>query len=318
MGWTHVVLLAGCLGVAYVATVQRAALQPVAWILQHAAGQEIEDMWAYVAPDGETITFSRTVDRGRTYELLVTDRRGKTPRPFLSAPPAGNLTRGAWSRPHARLAFSASRPDGRNDVYVTDTSGRDVQRVPIQDVPGMTYPSWMPDGRSFVGVYYGSSGGRLGTSRLYRVDVATGKSEALTSPAAFLVGMPTVSPDGELIAFAGQRNQAKGYDQTTNQIWVMSIGGQPREISAGQGRQPDWSPDGRWLAFTSNRGDSQGRHAVFIVQPSGENLMQLTDYPWNPQHPVWSPDGKWILFTVRGGVDKGSGLARITVPELPR
>jgi Tol biopolymer transport system component len=93
-------------------------------------------MWAYVAPDGETITFSRTVEGGRTYELLVTDRRGKTPRPFLSAPPAGNLTRGAWSRPHARFAFSASRPDGRNDVYVTDASGRDVQRVPLQDVPG--------------------------------------------------------------------------------------------------------------------------------------------------------------------------------------
>jgi hypothetical protein len=45
----------------------------------------------------------------------------------------------------------------------------------------------MPDGRSFVAVYYGAFGGRLGTSRLYRVDVATGKSEALTSPAEFLV-----------------------------------------------------------------------------------------------------------------------------------
>jgi Tol biopolymer transport system component len=38
---------------------------------------------------------------------------------------------------------------------------------------------------------------------------------------------------------------------------------------------------------------------VFIVQPTGESLIQLTDYPWNAQHPVWSPDGKWILVTVR-------------------
>jgi Tol biopolymer transport system component len=312
-----ILILAGCLSVAHVATVQRTSLQPVEWILQHAADQGIEDMWTYVAPDGETITFSRTVD-GRTWRLLVTDRLGTTPRPFLSAPPAGSLTRGAWSRPHARFAFNASRPEGGNDVYVTDVSGRDVQRVPLQGVPEITYPSWMPDGRSIVGVSYGSPGGRLGTSRLYRVDVTTGKSEALTSPAEFLVGMPSVSPDGQLIAFAGQRNQGKGYDQTKNQIWLMSIGEQPREISAGQGRQPDWSPDGRWLAFTSSRGDAQGRHAVFIVQRSGEHLIQLTDYTWNAQHPVWSPDGKWIVFAVPRGTDKGSGLARITVPELPR
>jgi Tol biopolymer transport system component len=312
-----VLVLAGCLSVAHVGTTQREVLQRVEWIVQHAAEHGIEDMWAYVAPDGETITFSRTTD-ARTYQLLVTDRHGKTPQPFLTAPPAGSLTRGAWSRPHARFAFNASRQDGGNDVYVTDASGRDARRVPLQGVPGIAYPSWMPDGRSFVGVYYGPLGGRFGTSTLYRVDVTTGKSEALTSPDEFLVGMPTVSPDGHVIAFAGQRNQGKGYDQTKNQIWLMSIGRQPREISAGQGRQADWSPDGRWLAFTSSRADTQGRHAVFIVQPSGENLIQLTDPTWNAQHPVWSPDGKWILFTVRGGAEKGSGLARITLPELPR
>jgi Tol biopolymer transport system component len=65
-------------------------------------------------------------------------------------------------------------------------------------------------------------------------------------------------------------------------------------------------------------GDARGRHAVFIVQPSGENLIQLTDYSWNAQHPVWSPDGRWIVFTVWGGAEKRTGLARLAVPELPR
>src|SRR5688572_27432312 len=83
---------------------QRSAIQPVPWIIKEAAGV---DMWAYIAPDGETITFSRTVDR-RTFELLATDSQGRQPQPFLASSPAASLTRGAWSRPHSRFAFTGS------------------------------------------------------------------------------------------------------------------------------------------------------------------------------------------------------------------
>jgi Tol biopolymer transport system component len=137
------------------AIAQRPAVQPVEWIVQNAPGEGVEDQWAYIAPDGDTITFSRSVDGGRTFQLLVTDRRGKTPRPFLTTPPAASLTRGTWSRRHNRLAFNGNRPDGPLDVYVADASGRDVKRIALEGIAGLGYPSWTPDGRSFLGVYYG-------------------------------------------------------------------------------------------------------------------------------------------------------------------
>jgi Tol biopolymer transport system component len=293
---------------------QRAAIQPVQWIIKESAGV---DMWAYIAPDGETITFSRAVDR-RTFELLTTDSQGRQPRPFLASPPAASLTRGAWSRPHRRLAFTGSGSDGSDmGLYVADAGGENVQRIPAKGLSAQfMYPSWMPDGRSVVVVDAAAPGG----STLYRVDLESGDSSALTNPAQVLVGMPSVSPNGKVVAFAGQPNEGQKYDQTKNQIWLLPIdGGKPASVSAGQGRQPDWSPDGRWLAFASGRDDPAGHHAVFVVDRAGRNLTQLTDHDVNAQHPVWSPDGKWLIFSAQAD-EQGNvfGLARISVPKLPR
>lgn len=299
--------------IADVAIAQRLAIQPVQWIIKESAGV---DMWAYIAPDGQTITFSRAVDR-RTFELLTTDSQGRQPRPFLSSSPAASLTRGAWSRRHNRLAFTGSAIDGSDTgVYVADARGENAKRIPVKGLSGQyLYPSWMPDGRSVVVVDAAAPGG----STLYRIDLESGGSTALTDPSKMLVGMPSVSPNGKAVAFAGQLNEGQKYDQTKNQIWLMPMGGEPVSVSAGQGRQPDWSPDGRWLAFASGRGDPAGHHAVFVVDRAGRNLTQLTDHDVNAQHPAWSPDGKWLVFSAQ--VDERPdvfGLARISVPKLPR
>lgn len=308
------ILLAATAGAAPTSPTPRVVIHPIEWIVSENTGQ---NYWAYVAPDGDTLTFSRTTD-GRTYDLLVTNRLGRTPRPFLSSRPAASLTRGYWSRSHGRLAFIGSeRDDVRPALYVSDATGRNVERVPIQGgLRRVMYPSWLPDGKSVVVVDFGAAGG----GRLYRLDLASGASEALTNPAELLAGMPSVSPDGQTIAFAGQLNRGQVYDQMQNRIWVMpSRGGQPQEISAGLGRQPDWSPDGRWLAFASARSDRDGRQAVFIVDRTGADLIQLTTHAVDAQHPVWSPDGSWLLFSAESPERKGVyGLARIVLAKLPR
>jgi Tol biopolymer transport system component len=296
------------------ATAQQSSIQPIDWITRESTGG---DMWAYIAPGGGTITFSRTLDR-RTFDLLTIDVDGREPRPFLKSSPAASITRGAWSRPHRLLAFTGSGSgDSDTAVYVADASGQNVRRVPAKGLSGKyLYPSWMPDGKAVVVVDAAAPGG----STLYRIDLESGDSTALTRPAEVLAGMPSVSPDGKLIAFAGQLNEGQKYDQTRNQIWLMPIGGgKLTSLSAGQGRQPDWSPDGRWLAFASGRGDPAGKHAVFVVDRKGRNLTQLTEYSVNAQHPVWSPDGKWMVFSAQAD-EQGNvfGLARISLPKLPR
>ena len=308
-----VLLLAGFC-VADVSMSQRVDIQPVQWIIKESAGV---DMWAYISPDGKTITFSRAVDR-RTFELLATDSEGRKPESFLRSPPAASLTRGAWSRPHRRLAFTGSGSDGSDmGLYVADAHGENVKRIPVKGLSAQFfYPSWTPDGRSVVVV----DAAAPSANTLFRIDLESGNSSALTDPSRVLAGMPSVSPNGKSVAFAGQLNEGQKYDQTKNQIWLMPIGGgKPSPISAGQGRQPDWSPDGKWLAFASGRGDPAGHHAVFVVDRKGHNLTQLTEYTVNAQHPVWSPDGKWLVFSAQPGEQADVfGLARIFVPDLPR
>jgi hypothetical protein len=103
-----------------------------------------------------------------------------------------------------------------------------------------------------------------------------------------------VAPDGVAITYSRSLD---------GQTW--QLGGRPYQVSAGQGRQPDWSPEGGWLAFASNRGDSTGRHAVFVVDRTGRNLIQLTDHSPNAQRPVWSPDGTWCCFSRGNGAKWG-------------
>ena len=307
-------LLTGGCCIADVAMAQRLAIQPVQWILEASTGV---NGWAYIAPDGSTITFSHSLDR-RTFELLATDIQGRKLRPFLASPPAASLTRGAWSRPHRRIAFNGSGSDGSDmAIYVADAHGENVQRIPVKGLSGQfLYPSWTPDGRSVVVVEAAATG----ENTLYRIDVETGDRKALTNPSRVLAGMPSVSPDGNVVAFAGQMNEGQKYDQSRNQIWLLPMdGGEPTAISAGQGRQPDWSPDGQRLAFASGRGDPAGHHAVFVVDRDGQNLTRMTEHIVNAQHPVWSPDGTWLVFSAQAD-EKGEvfGLARISVPKVAR
>ena len=90
-------------------------------------------------------------------------------------------------------------------------------------------------------------------------------------------------------------------------------GGEPRSITGGphRDRTPRWSPDGRTIAFSSDR---SGRFEIWTVSPDGSDPTQLTRSPANARNPVWSPDGERIAYHVEGGgawlVSRKTGDAR--------
>lgn len=66
---------------------------------------------------------------------------------------------------------------------------------------------------------------------------------------------------------------------------------------------PDWSPDGKKIAFSSDRGDDYDFN-IYVMNSDGTDVTQVTDAPGDEAEAKWSPDGKKILF---GSNRKGSG-----------
>lgn len=94
------------------------------------------------------------------------------------------------------------------------------------------------------------------------------------------------SPDGKLIAF-----------DLYGVIWTVPVtGGPARRLTDDftDGAMPDWSPDGRTIAFQSYR---DGNYHVWAVGADGTGLVQLTRGPFDCREPRWSPDGKRIAFS---------------------
>jgi len=105
------------------------------------------------------------------------------------------------------------------------------------------------------------------------------------------------SPDGTQIAYQ-RGSDASQLDYTTHDedIWVVPSDGtgEARRLIAepDSQMQPDWSPDGRWLAF----GDDTSLSVVKVSDPS--RVYHLNNLPGGPGRfmPRWSPNGKRIAF----------------------
>lgn len=78
-------------------------------------------------------------------------------------------------------------------------------------------------------------------------------------------------------------------------IFVMARRG-VRQLTHGPGNdmKPAWSPDGRRVAFFSDR---DGNEEIYVVDADGRNLRRLTTNPGEDREPAWSPDGQRIVFT---------------------
>src|SRR5436305_1973349 len=117
------------------------------------------------------------------------------------------------------------------------------------------------------------------------------------------VADPRISPDGSRVAYqvwsiAEEANEYRGA------IWVAPLdgSGEPREFTSGEKRDgmPRWSPDGRWLAFVSNRGEDKKTPAnLYVISAEGGEARKLTGLKEGVEKIAWSPDSTWIDFLSR-------------------
>ena len=218
-------------------------------------------------------------DEMRTVHWL--DSAGKT-QPLLAKP-------GPYRAPHLspdgqRLAFSMTNGSSQ-DIWIYEWRRDTMTRLTFGTVgSGLPNSVWSPDGRYIVSY---DNGGMFSI----RSDGA-GKPEALTQSDNLQVPF-SFTPDGKRLAWMESR---RGYD-----LWTMPLetdavglrGGKPEVFLATpfSERQPAFSPDGRWIAYTSNE---SGTFQVYVAFPDKGGKWQISYGPG--VSPVWSPHGHDLFF----------------------
>jgi TolB protein len=198
-----------------------------------------------------------------------------------------------WSRDGTKLIYSAER-NRQWGIYLLDFINMREKKVFFSKGTNIA-GDFFPEGNSFV-----FSSSKDGTPDLYVKNLKENNITKLTSSYGIEVS-PAVSPDGKYIAFVSDRGGSP-------QIYIMRRDGSDvRRITfkGSYNTSPSWSPKGDRIVFAGRQGTNQ----IFIVNPDGTGLTQLTTYG-NNENPSFSPDGRYITFSSDRDRTKGIYIMR--------
>jgi TolB protein len=262
---------------------------------------QVRDSYPALSPDGKVLLFQS--NRSGREALYLADADGGNVRLFLDSGDDPSVA--VWSPDGKRIAFVAA-VDGQTEIFVMNADG--TQRRRLTDHPGDdSHPHWSADGRR---LFFNSARATPDLSadwskqwhNAFSIDVASGGDLRQHTQCKTVCTYAVPSPDGRRIAFRKVTDSA-GFDWAlrstarNSEVFVADLDGS-HEINlsnhAAYDGWPMWSPDGRWIAFSSNRTGHPGAGQLFLVSPGGGAPLQVTDDSAAYVQHSWSADGRFL------------------------
>ena len=206
------------------------------------------------SPDGRHIAF--VSERDGNDEIYVMGSDGSNPRRLTDHSDWDFYP--SWSPDGRHIAFT-SRRDGNGEIYVMGSDGSNRRRLTDNSAPDF-YPSWSPDGRHIA-----FASRRDGDDEIYVMGSDGSNPRRLTDstrPTTFI-------PHGHRMAGTSPSRPSA---LATIEIYVMgSDGSNPRRLTdnSAPDRYPSWSPDGRHIAFASDRDGNRNIYVMELGEDSG-------------------------------------------------
>jgi TolB protein len=247
----------------------------------------IENAYPSFSPDGSKILFQS--NRTGNWDVFVMNADGSGSRQ-LTDNPAADLTP-SWAPDGSHIAFVSDRT-GNEDIYIMLADGSGLRNVTAHPA-GDSHPYWSTDGDRII---FNSTRGDGENDDVYIMQADGSRPVCITENDLWDT-FASMSPDGSQIVFR-RLLRVRGPEGTTfnSEIFVMNADGSEAVNVSRSGYfdgWPAWSPDGRRVAFSSNRSDV---YQIYVMDADGSNVARVVESPYTDMRPQWSPDGRQIVF----------------------
>jgi dipeptidyl aminopeptidase/acylaminoacyl peptidase len=251
-----------------------------------------------MSPDGQWVAYAvrtRMLKEDKNEQRLwMVSTHGGDAIPLTSEGVSSSHPR--WSPDGKFLAFLSARNAGKPQIWLLNRLGGEAVRL-TETAQGVNDFEWSPDSTRLVLILQDPKPEDIESAK------DKDKDKDKEKPAA-----KPKTPPPYVIDRLQFKEDVVGYlDRRRDHLYIFDVTSKKTtQITSGDfdDNEPAWSPDGKSLAFTSNRStpdpDRNYNTDIWVVAADntdkGAHLTQVTTNPGSDRSPAWSPDGKWIAY----------------------